>query len=195
MKFVAPPGATPISPDVLQGLIPNLTTQDELNEFEAKNIADAMIWASTSRALKKDLLSATGLFSLHKKMFDQTWKWAGQVRWTQTNIGVAPEKIQNELGALSGNVKYWIDNKTYPFEEIAIRFHHKLVWIHPFPNGNGRFSRLAADLLMEFNGHDRFNWGSADLVKNDDERQKYFKALRVADEKMEYGPLLEFAKS
>jgi Fic-DOC domain mobile mystery protein B len=195
VKIVTPPGATEINPDVLQGLIPNLTTQAELNEYEAKNIADAMIWASTSRSLKKDLLSATGLFALHKKMFDQTWKWAGKVRSEQTNIGVAPEKIQNELGVLIGNVKYWIENETYKFDEIGVRFHHKLVWIHPFPNGNGRFSRLAADLLMEFNGHERFNWGSVDLVANEVERQKYFSALRLADTKMEYGPLLKFAKS
>jgi Fic-DOC domain mobile mystery protein B len=194
VKIITPPGATALEPDVLKGLIPNLTTQGELNEFEAKNIADAIIWASKSRTLKKDLLSATGIFALHKKMFDQTWNWAGKVRWTQTNIGVAPEKIQNELGALLGNVKYWIEEETYKFEEIAVRFHHKLVWIHPFPNGNGRFSRLAADLLLEFNGHERFKWGQSDLVTDQKERDKYLGALRLADIKIDYGPLLKFAK-
>lgn len=91
-------------------------------------------------------------------------------------------------------MKYWIENKTYDFDEIAVRFHHKLVWIRPFPNGNGRFSRLAADLLLEFNGHARFNWGQSNLVADQKERDKYFNALRLADNKMEYGPLLKFAK-
>ncbi len=195
MKIKGPAGATPLDKETLQMLIPNLTTQDELNEFEEQNIASGMLWASTSRDLKKNLLSATGVILLHKKMFDETWEWAGKFRWKPTNIGVEPENIQNDLGALLGNVKYQLEHKTYPIEEIAVRFHHKLVWIHPFPNGNGRFSRLAADLLLQFIGGKKLTWGSKDLAKESDVRDKYLKALRVADQKNDYGQLMKFAKS
>lgn len=195
MKLKNLTGATPLDEEILQGLIPNLTTQEELNQFEAKNIADAMLWTLQSRTLKKDLLSATGLYTLHRKMFDQTWKWAGKTRWKETNIGVAPEKIQDELGVLLVDIKYWKKNQTYNAHEIAARFHHKLVWIHLFPNGNGRFARLACDLLLEFNGNERFNWGPDDLVKNGPAREKYLMALKHADQTADISPLLIFAKS
>lgn len=193
MRIKTPTGATPLDSETLQLLIPNLTTQTELNEFEAQNIADAMLWAANSQSLKKNLISATGIVRLHKKMFDETWQWAGKFRWKQTNIGVSPETIQNELGALLGNVQYWLDNKTYPLEEIAVRFHHKLVWIHPFANGNGRCSRLAADLLLQYNRGQKLNWGSQDLAKESEIRNRYLKALRLADQN-DYTPLMKFAK-
>ncbi len=104
MKFNDIPGATPLDEETLRGLIPNLTTHGELNEFEAKNIADAISWASSSRKLKKDLLSVSGLILLHKKMFEQTWTWAGQFRTRETNIGVTPHRIQTDLGILLGNM-------------------------------------------------------------------------------------------
>lgn len=192
MKIEVPSGATPLDSDALQMLIPNLTTQRELNEFEAQNISDAVVWAQKSRKLKKEILSASGLMSLHRKMFDQTWTWAGKFRWRQTNIGVAPDKIQNELGALLGNVQHWIENKTYTIEISSIRFHHKLVWIHPFPNGNGRFSRLAADLLVEFNEGRKLSWGSKDLTKESENRNQYLNALRAADQN-NYELLIAFA--
>lgn len=193
MRIKTPTGATPLDSETLQLLIPNLTTQTELNEFEAQNIAEAMLWAANSQSLKKNLISATGIIRLHKKMFDETWQWAGKFRWKQTNIGVSPETIQNELGALLGNVQYWLDNKTYPLEEIAVRFHHKLVWIHPFANGNGRCSRLAADLLLQYNRGQKLNWGSQDLAKESEIRNRYLKALRLADQN-DYTPLMKFAK-
>lgn len=195
MKFNDIPGATPLDEETLRGLIPNLTTQGELNEFEAKNIADAISWTSSSRKLKKDLLSVSGLILLHKKMFDQTWTWAGQFRTRETNIGVNPHRIQTDLGILLGNVQFWLDNKTYPIDEIAIRFHHRLVWIHPFPNGNGRFSRLATDLLLEFNHQEKFKWGQQDLAYANQDRELYLKALRLADRSDDYEELLKFAKS
>lgn len=195
MKIKNPQGATPLDDEVLKELIPNLTTQDELNEFEAANILKAELWAKTNRSIRKNLISASGILSLHKKMFDETWKWAGRTRWRQTNIGVAPEEIQNAMGALIGDVNYWIENKTYSLEETAVRFHHKLVWIHPFPNGNGRLSRLAADLILEYNEMPRFKWGGGSLAKDGENRQSYLKALRDADQLDEYKSLLKFAKS
>lgn len=194
MKIKDIPGATPLDEELLRGLIPNLTTQGELNEFEAKNIADAIGWASSSRKLKHDLLAVSGLIMLHKKMFEQTWIWAGQFRTRETNIGVAPHRIQTDLVILLGNVEYWLKNKTFAVDEIAIRFHHRLVLIHPFPNGNGRFSRLVTDLLLEFNRHEKFKWGRQDLAQANQDRALYLKALRLADRADDYLELLKFAK-
>lgn len=186
MKIDNPIGSTPIDEDILQGLIPNLTLQKELDEFEAYNIAEASRWAFASKSLKKDLLSASGLIQLHRNMFKDTWTWAGKFRWKQTNIGVSPEEIQNKLGQLLGDIHYWKKNGTFSLDEIAIRLHHKLVWIHPFPNGNGRFSRLTADLFLTFNGVEKFQWGT--------ERDQYIKALKIADASEDYRELLKFAR-
>lgn len=185
-------GATPFDPT---GLIPNLTTIEELNEFEAANITEALLWAQDRKALKTEILTATGLYLLHKKMFDQVWEWAGKLRKSQTIPGVPVECIQQEVGVMLGNVKYWIEEETFSIEEIAIRLHHKLVWIHPFPNGNGRWSRIVADLFLYFNRQPRFPWGPDDLLKETDARKKYIEALRIADDSDNYKPLLKFAKS
>ncbi|WII71872.1 mobile mystery protein B [Bdellovibrio sp. 22V] len=195
MKIQSPPGATPLDDETLQGLIPGLTTQGELDEFEAAGIARALLWAFSSRTLKRDLLSVSGLCLLHKKMFEETWKWAGTFRLRQTNIGVAPAIIQNELAVLLGDVKYWLQHQTFSLDEIAARFHHRLVWIHPFPNGNGRFSRMAADLLVEYHKGVRFSWGQTDLARMGDKRDTYIQALRRADQHQDYEYLMKFMKS
>jgi Fic-DOC domain mobile mystery protein B len=195
MKVKSPPDATPLDDETLKGLIPGLTTQAELDEFEAAGIARATIWARSSRKLSSELLSATGLCLLHKKMFEETWEWAGQFRVRETNIGVSPAKIQNDLGILLGDVKFWISHQTYIREEVVARFHHRLVWIHPFPNGNGRFSRLAADLLAEQIEARSFSWGKSNLGKIGTQRERYISALKVADKSQNFGPLLEFMRS
>ncbi|WP_374079810.1 mobile mystery protein B [Bdellovibrio bacteriovorus] len=195
MKIQSPPGATPLDDETLQGLIPGLTTQGELDEFEAAGIARALLWAFNSRTLKKDLLSASGLCLLHKKMFEETWEWAGQFRKKETNIGVSPEVIQNNLAILLGDVRYWLEHHTFSLEEIAARFHHRLVWIHPFPNGNGRFSRLAADLLMKQYEGTTFSWGQEHLGRMGEKRDSYIKALKIADQHHDYDPLIRFMKS
>lgn len=195
MKISSPPGSTPIDPEALAQLIPNLITQEDLNEFEAANIARAMNWAYKSKTLKSDFLSVGNIRLLHEKMFDETWEWAGKFRRKETSIGVDPAIIQNSLGILLGDAKYWLEHKTFPMDEIAVRFHHRLVKIHPFVNGNGRLSRLAADLLMEFNGETRFTWGMHSLVEASANRTLYLKCLRVADKTGDVKALLEFAKS
>lgn len=194
MKLRPSQDSTPLDPEQLEGLIPDLQTQTELNEFEALNIRQALVWAQKSRKLKKNLITVTGLLDLHKRMFDQTWKWAGTYRKTETNIGIEPRKIPDELYKLCGDVLCWIDNKTYPLDEIAARFHHRLAYIHPFPNGNGRHARLAANLLMEYRGEQRFAWGVVDLVNKGQSREEYLKALREADSG-KIDQLLKFAKS
>ena len=195
MKIESLPNATPLDQESLKGLIPGLTTQAELDEFEAAGIARASLWAFSSRKLKADLLSASGLCLLHKKMLEHTWEWAGQFRVRDTNIGVPPSRIQNDLAILLGDVKFWIEHKTFSNDEIVARFHHRLVAIHPFPNGNGRFSRLAADLLAEQLQSPTFSWGQANLTKANSQRERYISALKKADVTESYGDLLNFMRS
>lgn len=130
-------GNTPLSPEELADLIPNLATKEELNEWERENILRAREWAAADRTIAMDVPSDDYVRKLHMKMFDQTWKWAGEYRRSEKNIGVPFREIRERLVALFGNVRYWINNDTYSPDDIAVRFHHRLVLIHPFPNGNG----------------------------------------------------------
>jgi len=131
-------GNTPLSPEELAELIPNLATKEELNEWERQNILSARLWALRDRSTASDIVEDEYVRKLHKKMFDQTWKWAGRYRKTDKNIGVPFPEIPERLATLFGDVRYWIDHATYSLDEIAVRYHHRLVLIHPFPNGNGR---------------------------------------------------------
>ena len=140
---------------------------------------------------KKDILTEDFIKLLHKKMFGEIWMWAGKFRTTERNIGVAPYQIQPKLRILLDDIKFWIENKTYPEKEIAIRFHHKLVQIHPFPNGNGRISRIMADLLMRQFGEKSLDWGSGNLTEISEIRKNYISALQKADGG-DYTELLNF---
>jgi Fic-DOC domain mobile mystery protein B len=127
-------------------------------------------------------------------MFDQTWKWAGEYRRTEKNIGVLFHEIRERIMASLGDVRYWIEHSTYSPDEIAVRFHHRLVFIHPFPNGNGRHARLIADILVMKLSRPAFTWGSANLLKQGEARAKYLEAVRAADNG-DMQPLLKFARS
>lgn len=131
---------------------------------------------------------------LHKRMFKDVWTWAGQFRTTAKNIGIDAYRIPMELRQLVADVRFWVENETYDPDEIAIRFHHRLVAMHPFPNGNGRHARLAADRLARQMDRPRFTWGSANPVEPDMMRQEYVAALREADEH-NIERLLAFARS
>ena len=184
--------STPLTPEERDALIPSYITQRrELNEIEQIGIADAERWAFSR---KRNVLSEEFLLRLHRRMFQAVWKWAGQVRTTPRNIGVDAWQIGSQLHQLLDDARYWLQHQTYPPDEIAIRFHHRLVWIHPFPNGNGRLSRLMADLLAVEFGRERFSWGSGDLVSVADLRSRYVSALREADRQV-IEPLIEFARS
>jgi Fic-DOC domain mobile mystery protein B len=174
-------GNTPLSPEELTDLIPSLATKEDLNEWERENILHAREWADKDRTSAADVVSDSYIRKLHEKMFDQTWKWAGKHRNTEKNIGVPFHEIREQLGGLVGDIKYWIDHQTYSVDEIAIRFHHRLVQIHLFPNGNGRHARLIADLLVTKLGQRSFTWGARDLVKPGEARTKYLEAIRAAD--------------
>lgn len=184
--------STPLSPEEQEGLIPSyITLRSELNEAEQANILDAEEWAFNR---PRDVLSEKFLNSLHKRMFGRVWKWVGQYRRTGKNIGVDAYRIPMELRQLLDDVRFWIEHDTYPPDEIATRFHHRLVWIHLFPNGNGRHARMATDLLLVALDRPRFTWGRENLVDANETRQAYVDALRTADHH-DYDPLLNFVRS
>jgi len=186
-----PPGATPLDADELANLIPgHITTQGELNEWEQLNIAQGERWAHRQR---KEILDEGFVRQLHRQMFGETWRWAGSFRKSDKNIGVDWLRIGVELKQLLDDVRYQLEHGSFPADELAIRFHHRLVVIHPFPNGNGRHARLLADLLAMRLGRPRFTWGSASLVDPNEARQRYIKALQAADAR-DIAPLLAFAR-
>ncbi len=186
------PGATPLDPDEAQDLIPaHISTQAQLNEWELQNIVEGRIWALHLR--KRDLLTLAFMQRLHHRMFGKTWRWAGKFRSSEKNIGIDPAQIVVHLTELCRDVEAQLEHRAYPVREIAARFHHRLARIHPFPNGNGRFARLMADLLLADRGDSPFTWGDGDLIAPNEIRRRYIAALRAADAN-DYGPLFEFVR-
>ena len=194
MQVEYPEGATPLDPDEIDGLLlTHITTSGELDRWEQDNILHALDWLE--RAKPREIVSETFVRQLHKHMFGDVWKWAGEFRQREKNIGVPWWRISTDLRALFGDVEWWHDHKTYAADELAVRFHHRLVSIHAFHNGNGRHARLMADLLIENAfGSPRFTWGGRDLSKSSTARSRYLDALRAADQS-DYAPLLEFPRS
>jgi Fic-DOC domain mobile mystery protein B len=178
--FEEPDSATPLTPEEMRDLIPaHIAYRRELNEAEQENIARAEEWALSRRG--RDLLSERFIKDLHKHMLGDVWRWAGKFRTTQRNIGIDYWLIPMELRQLLDDSQAWIEFETYPADEIAVRFHHRLVRIHPFPNGNGRHARLMADLLVMRLGRERFSWGRESLRDRGAARTRYMEALRAAD--------------
>jgi Fic-DOC domain mobile mystery protein B len=194
ISFDYPAGATPLDPDEAAGLIPShITTHGQLNEWELVNIVEGERWAFSRK--RKNLLSIEFVRRLHKHMFGDTWRWAGTFRSTEKNIGIDPARIQPALLDLFKDVATQLEHKSYSLDEIAARFSHRLVSIHPFANGNGRLSRTMADLLLVQQGAERFSWGvGKNLIAESDTRQAYLDALRAADAR-DYVPLLAFVRS
>ncbi len=187
-----PSSATPLDGDELANLIPqHITTQGELNEWEQLNILQGEAWA---RKQRRDTLDEAFVRQLHRHMFGDTWRWAGEFRKSDKNIGVDWLKIGVELRQLLDDVRYQVEHASFPPDEIAVRCHHRLVAIHPFPNGNGRHARLIADLLAERFNQPRFTWGSRNLADATGTRQRYIAALQAADAS-DYAPLIAFARS
>jgi Fic-DOC domain mobile mystery protein B len=196
MKFSYSVGQTPIDAVEKMGLIPFITNQAELNILEEENIIEAADWLFEGSVLKKhDLFTEKFLLELHKRMYKDVWKWAGQFRKTEKNIGVEPYKIRIELKQLLDDAKYWLEHNTYPIFDLAIIFHHRLVKIHLFPNGNGRHARLCADAIVKKYNGGEIGWSrNVSLLKECEIRKKYISALREAD-KGNYADLINFAKS
>lgn len=187
-----PDGATPLTPEERAQLIPShITLRRELNELEQQNILEANTWVFSR---KRNRLKEPFGRRMHRRMFGKVWRWAGNYRTTNKNIGVDRSQIQQRLYETFDNFRYWIEHKTYPPDELAVRFHHALVFIHPFPDGNGRWSRLTADILAVQLGQPRLTWGSSTLRTDDETRQAYIKALKAADDH-DFTALIAFARS
>ena len=183
---------TPLDAEEMQQLIPSyITLRRELNEAEQVNIAYASKWLSSRRS---DPLDEVFLRELHKRMFGQVWRWAGHYRKTARNIGVDANRVRMDTAQALDDARFWVANATYAPDEIAVRFSHRLVAIHPFPNGNGRLSRMAGDLLAVQLGRPQFSWGSHSLTDANVTRAAYIAALRAADAH-DLGPLILFARS
>jgi Fic-DOC domain mobile mystery protein B len=188
------PGATPLDPDDIAGLIPgHITTHGELNEWEEENILKAMAWLRTGRS-KRDPLDDGFIFDLHRQMFGATWRWAGQARIKETVVGVDPIQIRVSLRDALADTREQLKHPAVNVDQVAARLHHRLVKIHPFPNGNGRHTRLVADLLLAENGQLEFSWGRTNLNTVGPVRDAYIAALRAADAR-DYGPLFAFVRS
>ncbi len=184
--------STPLTEEEREDLIPSyITLRSELNEAEQANILETEEWIF---ARKRNVLDEKFLKNLHKRMFGRVWRWAGKFRQSERNIGVDAYRIPNDLRHLLNDCRYWIENGTYDSDEIATRFHHRLVLIHTFPNGNGRHARLATDLLLIALGRPRFTWGRINLVDTNETRKAYVTALRAADNH-DYKSLQEFVRS
>lgn len=188
-------GQTPLDEDEKEGLkIPTIITRNDLNEFEQLNIENAIKWTLARKIKLEVLLSEEFIKELHKRMLGDVWKWAGEFRKTNKNIGVDKYEIGIELKKLLEDCRYWIENNVFSEDEIAIRFSHRLVLIHCFPNGNGRHSRLVADLIVSnIFGKKVFTWGSSGLINKGEARSKYINALRLADNG-DYEKLIEFSR-
>jgi len=186
-------GQTPLDPDELEGLKhPHVTTRGQLDQLEQANFQAGMIWLGRQKS--PAILAEEFVRQLHRQMFGEVWTWAGTYRLTEKNIGIDPRQIPTQLRNLLDDVRYWIDHETYPPMELALRFHHRLVYIHPFANGNGRFARIIADaFIRRVLGEAPVDWaGGDDLQQMGTRRERYIEALRAADGG-DYSLLFEFA--
>lgn len=188
-------GQTPLDEDEKDGLlIKSVSTHGELNELEQLNIEKAELWRhlnppSANKALTEDFVK-----KLHQRMFGNVWSWAGHFRRSNKNIGIEWTEIPTRLRYLLDNAKYWIDHQVYDLDELAIRFKYEIVKIHCFPNGNGRHSRIMADILIESLGGESFTWNGSNMVKPDQTRKRYIDAIKEVDKTDNIVPLIQFAR-
>ena len=189
-------GQTPLDEEEKDDLlIPSIATRGELDEYEQQNIEDALLWYRGHSFKPETILTEQFIQSSHKRMYNDVWAWAGKFRKSNKNIGTDKWNIPAELRALLDDTAYWIQHVTYEPDEIAIRFKHRIVSIHCFPNGNGRHSRLMADIIIKnIYGLKVFSWGTSALNEQGDIREIYIAALKEAD-KGNIEPLLTFARS
>lgn len=192
-------GNTPIRPEEAEQLTPRISTMGELNAYEALNIVQAREWAFNSRTMKStNPLEETYVRTLHAKMFDKVWKWAGTYRKHELNIGCDPSEIVQRIPQLLGNTTHWLEHQTFPVDECLVRFHYQLVSkIHPFANGNGRHARMMVDVMAVKYDRPEFTWGAGqNLVAEGKARDTYLASLRALDaDENDVKSLLEFARS
>jgi Fic-DOC domain mobile mystery protein B len=187
-------GHTAISDEDREGLIPTyIATRGELFAAEEANIATATYGL---RPTPSELLDDLYLRRLHHAMFDRVWRWAGRYRTREANIGIDPADIGVQVRALTEDANAWVTNESFDLDELAVRFHHRLVQIHPFVNGNGRHGRVATDLLIQSLGRPVFGWGRGLHLETEDLRARYQRALQAMDANPnDVGSLIIFARS
>lgn len=197
--FAGPEGSTPIEEDQRPFLVNSaISTRGELDTAEQSNIFTATLWLDRTKIRTENLLTQHQFQAIHTKMFEDVWLWAGDLRKLQTNIGVTPREIPFKIVDLCRDVRAMLADTTavsLSNNEVAIRFHHRLVLIHPFVNGNGRHSRLVTDKLLTSVGEEKFTWGKSTYPDRKALRDAYLSALRIADSQFQYQPLLDFARS
>lgn len=181
MDFKYPEGATPIDPDEGQGLLlTHISTRAELDRWEQDNIVEALAWLDKTRPV--DVLNEQFVKELHRRMFCHVWKWAGHFRKSDKNIGGSWHQVAMSVRNLCDDFSMWMKLKEDSQDEMAVRFHHRLVSIHPFANGNGRHARLMTDTVLEnILNRPRFTWGNEDLLRSGESQRKYIAALQAAD--------------
>lgn len=195
VQFETAPGATPLNKDEAAGLIPTyISTQGELNALEQENILKAEHWLSRPRK-PAAILSEDFFRQLHREMFGDVWRWAGQYRKSDKTIGVPWMQVPTAVKTMLENARYQLEHGVYEPDELAARLHHRAVEVHAFANGNGRHARYLSDALLESLGRERFSWGAhAELGRAGQARTAYIQALKEADHKR-LGPLLKFVRS
>lgn len=183
MTFAYLPGATPLDPEESAGLIPkHITLQSQLNEWEQRNILDAEKWMIGRKFQFDKIVTRDFMCNLHQRMFGNTWKWAGKFRQSNKNIGVDWLMISVELKKLCDDLIFQIEKNIFKVDEAAMRFHHRLVLIHPFSNGNGRHARLMTDIFLLSQNCEHFSWGEYQTMTSTTViRKNYIEALRAAD--------------
>jgi Fic-DOC domain mobile mystery protein B len=185
-----PPGSTPLDPDEARGLIPSgVATREDLDALEQAAIAGAQEWAL--QRPRPNALTEGFLRALHRRMFGEVWRWAGKYRTSDKNLGVPWQQVPTHVGELVKNTLHQVKVRAWGWDEWAARFHHRLVVIHPFPNGNGRHARLCTDVVLRAHGQALFTWGA---VQPQGARARYLAALRAADGG-DFKPLLDFVRS
>lgn len=196
LSFVYLPGQTPLDESETRGLrIPGIQTQAELDEFEQQNIEEAMLWSLRRSFPPAEVFSESFIRRVHHHMFGNVWHWAGEFRQSDKNLGINKWQISTALKCLLDDALYWQQMQVYTADEAALRFKHRLVSIHCFCNGNGRHSRLLADIITsKLWGKPVFSWGRGNLARKGLARSMYLQALRAADAG-DIGPLLRFARS
>jgi Fic-DOC domain mobile mystery protein B len=194
--FQAVPGDTPLSEEEQLDLIPSISTKSQLNEIERLNINEARVWAMRPRTLQReDLLTDHFSRELHRRMFSQVWRWAGKYRTGEKNLGLEVQRITEGVRNVFDDAAYWVQHDSYSIWEAAVRLHHRLVVVHPWPNGNGRHARLVADILVASRGAKELTWGAgSDLLAVAEMRERYIAALQSADTG-DFQSLLQFARS
>ena len=192
-----PAGATPLDEADLRELVPSfVATRQDLNQVEFENILKAIPWANRQTRLRgtTGLLDYSFLFTLHRQMFGDVWRWAGKQRRRETNIGTDPAHIPSHVIRALEDARFWNDTRVFSAEDIAARLHYRLVSIHPFPNGNGRTTRLLADLYLTSVGETPFTWGASRPGSEGEARKAYIDAL-VAASADDCKSLVAFARS